>query len=285
MKTFLKYATYPAIFAANFAIWGIAIAQEWALEATFFYTFLGSLVVLGILELAIPHKREWSPSGREWLRDLVYFGINGGVDAGAKALTAVLAIYLATGSNGLPLWIDIPLAILVADFAGYWLHRAGHSGWLWKVHGVHHVPDKVNLVNNNTAHFLNILLSALASSVPLLLIGSSPEAVLVATGFVSLQSFAVHANIEIELGPFNHVFMSPVHHRLHHSTKLSEAGNFASAITLWDKLFGTFVYAPGLEPEEVGVVEPETFPAPTNIVANAAHPFVPGCAVGDAHSS
>ena len=34
--------------------------------------------------------------------------------------------------------------------------------------------------------------------------------------------------------------MGPAHHRLHHSTVIEEAGNFASAITLWDIAFGTY---------------------------------------------
>jgi len=96
----------------------------------------------------------------------------------------------------------------------------------------------------------------------------------IAAYVLTLQSFAVHANVQVALGKLNYLLMTPVHHRLHHSTKLEEAGNFASATTLWDMLFGTFVYEPGLEPARVGVVNPETFPVPTNIVRNQLHPFV-----------
>ena len=50
--------------------------------------------------------------------------------------------------------------------------------------------------------------------------------------------------------------MGPAHHRLHHSTVMEEASNFASAIALWDIAFGTFVYSPGLASEAVGVANP-----------------------------
>jgi sterol desaturase/sphingolipid hydroxylase (fatty acid hydroxylase superfamily) len=36
--------------------------------------------------------------------------------------------------------------------------------------------------------------------------------------------------------------MEPDGHRLHHSKVMEEAGGFASATTLWDGVFGTFVY-------------------------------------------
>ena len=89
---------------------------------------------------------------------------------------------------------------------------------------------------------------------------------------LGLQSFAVHANIDVELGWLGYLVMGPAHHRLHHSTRIEEAGNFASATTVWDHLFGSFVY--GQEPESVGVVKPESFPEPLAVLRNQLHPFV-----------
>ena len=84
----------------------------------------------------------------------------------------------------------------------------------------------------------------------------------------------MHANIDLTLGWLGYLIMGPAHHRLHHSTVIDEAGNFASATTVWDIAFGTFVYEPGQRPEAVGVVRPETFPSPMNVVRNQLHPFV-----------
>ena len=84
----------------------------------------------------------------------------------------------------------------------------------------------------------------------------------------------MHANIDVELGWLGYLIMGPAHHRLHHSTVLGEAGNFASAITIWDIVFGTFVYEPGRVPESVGVVSPDTFPSPMHVLRNQLHPFV-----------
>ena len=102
----------------------------------------------------------------------------------------------------------------------------------------------------------------------------SPEVIVLAAYVLTLQSFAVHANVDVELGWLGYVVMAPAHHRLHHSTKLEEAGNFASAITLWDLAFGTFVYGRAREPMQVGVTDPTSFPSSNSVIQNQLHPFV-----------
>ena len=132
----------------------------------------------------------------------------------------------------------------------------------------------MNTWNNNTIHFLNSLYSGLGKTLPLALLGFDPSVIVIAAYITTIQSYAVHANIDVELGALGYLIMGPAHHRLHHSTTIEQAGNFASAITLWDIAFGSFVYGPGLAPAEVGVVKPETFPSPTNVLRNQLHPFV-----------
>ena len=270
---------YPAVLLANGALLIYAIAADVALESVTLPALLASLGALFVLERWIPHRRSWNPSFKEGLRDFFYFGMNGGIDVAVKmglafAIAALASGGLVTWHNGLPFWPAALIAILIADFAGYWLHRWGHHGWLWKVHGVHHTPDKVNTWNNNTIHFINTVYSGLSKTLPLWLLGFAPDVIVAAAYVSTLWSFAVHANVDVDLGWFDRLVMSPVHHRLHHSTKIDEAGNFATVTTLWDRLFGTFVYEPGLEPVEVGVVEPETFPAPNAVLQNQLHPFV-----------
>src|SRR5258708_6981569 len=34
----------------------------------------------------------------------------------------------------LPVPVQAPLAVLFADLASYWVHRAQHHGWLWRLH-------------------------------------------------------------------------------------------------------------------------------------------------------
>ena len=266
---------YPAVLVGNVAALLWAAQDSDRLGAFALPGLLVSLLVLCVLERLLPHKASWHPDAREGLRDFFYFGMNGGLDALGKLAVALCVSTAGTWHNGLPVWLALPLAVLVVDFAGYWLHRLGHSGWLWKVHGVHHTPDKVNTWNNNTIHFINTLYSGLSKSLPLWALGFSADIIVVAAYLSTLWSFAVHANIDVEMAGLDRFLMSPVHHRLHHSTQIEEAGNFASVTTLWDRVCGTFVYGPGRVPAAGGVQEPLAFPQPNEILRNQLHPFVP----------
>jgi sterol desaturase/sphingolipid hydroxylase (fatty acid hydroxylase superfamily) len=273
-RTLARYLTYPAVLVANAALIGWAVATGAPLEAVTTAGLLGTLAVLFVLERTMPFEREWHPNWREALRDFFYFGLNGGMDAVAKIGIAFAVATIGAWNNSLPFAVALPLAILIADFGGYWMHRWGHLGWLWKVHGVHHTPDKVNTWNNNTIHFVNSIYSGLAKTLPLALLGFDPTVIIIAAYASTIQSYAVHANIDVDLGWLGYLFMGPAHHRLHHSTVVEEAGNFASATTVWDIAFGTFVYEPGRAPAKIGVVEPEKFPAPLDVVRNQLHPFI-----------
>jgi len=269
-----RFVAYPAVLLGDIGLVAWAQMSGAPLETVTLFGLLGTIAAFFVLEQLLPHRSSWQPSWKEGLRDLFYFGMNGGIDAGLKLGIAFAVAGVGVWSNGLPLWAALPIAVLVADFFGYWLHRFGHLGWLWKVHGVHHTPDKVNAWNNNTIHFINTIYGGLGKTLPLLALGFSPEAIILASFVLTIQSFAVHANVDVEVGPLGYVLMTPVHHRLHHSTKLEEAGNYASATTLWDILFGSFVYGRDLEPHTVGVTDPGTFPAPNAVVRNQVHPFV-----------
>ncbi|TPV96966.1 MAG: sterol desaturase family protein [Myxococcales bacterium FL481] len=269
-----RYLAYPALLAANGGLVAWALVTDAPLDLVTLVGLLGSIAGLAALERVMPFRREWNPTAREGWRDTLYFTLNGALDAVVKLGIAALVGTIGIWDNGLHLAIALPLAVLIAEFAGYWMHRFGHAGWLWKVHGVHHTPDKVNTWNNNTIHFINTVYSAAAKTLPLALLGFHPDVVLIAAFLITLQSFAVHANIDVDAGPLNYLIMTPVHHRLHHSTHVDEAQNFGSALTLWDVIFGTFVYQPGQTPTTVGVVDPRSFPNPLHVLRNQLHPFV-----------
>ena len=249
---------------------------RWAglpLEATLTIAFMASLLMLGINEILIPFRSDWEPDRREWLQNLAQFLPNGLLDNAGQLLAILIAMQLGTSEQRLPLPIAVPLAIVISEFFSYWTHRLGHEApWLWKMHGIHHTPGKVNLVNTNTIHFLDMLLTSLFSALPLVLLGFSGEAIAIALFITGLQNFIVHVNADIRLGKVGYIFMGPAHHRLHHSVIVSEAQNYGATIALWDRVFGTFL-KPDKEPGAVGIAAPHTFPAPDELLKNQLFPF------------
>lgn len=273
-KNVLSYLLFPLIMGVNISFLLIAIKNNWDLGSSFTNLLIGNLVAMFLLEKVWTFKQEWSTSLTEFIRDISYFGFNGLLDAGVKLGLGYLVITYTPPAQLLPLWLSTILALLVVEFFGYWYHRLGHiHHFLWKIHSIHHVPDKVNLWNNNTANFLNIVFGGIAKLLPLILLGFCQEAVFIAVSLTTIHSFVVHVNADIKGGWLGHVFFTPEHHRLHHSTDIEEAQNFSVLLTLWDRVFGTYIYKCGRVPNEIGVTHPESYPKPSQVIKGFLFPF------------
>ena len=274
VRKVFSYILFPFILGTNISVLIIAITKNWELESTFSYMLLGNIAGMFLLEKIWFFKKEWNTNFAEFIRDFGYFGFNGLIDTGVKLGLGYLVISYASPTQFLPLWVSVILAVLAVEFFGYWYHRIGHvNHFLWKIHSIHHVPDKVNLLNNNTANFLNIVFGTAIKLLPLILLGFCKEAVFIATSLTTVHSYVVHVNTDIKGGWLNAIFMSPEHHRMHHSTVIQEAKNFAVLLTVWDKIFGTYVYYDGMVPKEVGVQNPEKYPKPFEVVKGFLFPF------------
>ena len=77
-----------------------------------------------------------------------------------------------------------------------------------------------------------------------------------------------------EAAPLDRLIGSARLHRLHHSTQEADAGNFGTALPLWDQVFGT--YRRGAAPVAVGVFDPGRYPGELQLRALLLWPF--GCA-------
>ena len=79
----------------------------------------------------------------------------------------------------------------------------------------------------------------------------------------SLTSGLVHANLNWTLGPLKYVVAGPVFHRWHHD-RGALGKNFASTLSIFDWMFGTFYMPEGQLPGNYGLTEgdmPESFGA------------------------
>lgn len=260
-----------------------AIQAGWSPFATLAVHLFATLAWFGTFERCRPHRTAWQASTADLRRDGVFFGMNAVADGVAGLAVATLSVALAGSgpASALPLWAAVPLAALAAEFGAYWLHRAMHAGgWWWRVHAVHHRPEALNVTNNLTTHPLNVAMLKVTKMLPLLALGFSAEAVLIASLFLQLQSFATHANLRGGMGWLNYVIGTAELHRMHHSTRIDEALNFATALPLWDQLFGTYRYVAGAEPHDVGVDAPHAYPAATDIWGLLLHPLRRGGGAG-----
>jgi sterol desaturase/sphingolipid hydroxylase (fatty acid hydroxylase superfamily) len=273
-KSWLAALTYPLLCLSG--LFTVFCAFYWHLDfglcnVVFLIWTIG---FLSLMEVLIPYDPSFHPTKKEWLRDGIYLVIT--MVGGGLAVLAMYAIVriFSPPTSSMALWQEILVGVLASSLGSYLFHRLTHvHPWLWLVHGVHHVEGKVNVGNNGVNHVLDVFGRRVLAQMPLICLGLSEPSIFVVAIFSTMQGYFVHANIDVRLGWLNYVVATPEQHRLHHSRDLGEAGNYGSDIPLWDLLFRSFTWAPGRQPAQIGVVNPEKFPDPNEIVANFLLPW------------
>jgi sterol desaturase/sphingolipid hydroxylase (fatty acid hydroxylase superfamily) len=267
---------------------GIVLASAQALEAggdlllvSSAATFVAAaLVFLG--ERALPYEPTWRRSRGDVLADvchLVFSNAAAGLFAlGVAALLGRVSLPRLAGITpwpaSWPLYAQLALSWPLTELAGYWFHRLCHV-WppLWRLHSVHHSAPRVYWLNIARFHPIDGGLAAVASSAPLLLLGAD-ERLLVLAGVLA-RSFGLlqHGNVDVRLGPLNHLFSMAEVHRWHHSRRMDEANaNYGNMLLLWDVLFGSRFYPTDRRPPvDVGIDAPAEYP--TSYLGQLAAPF------------
>ena len=267
----VTWLTWPVFFALNvgFALLAIGLRENYSSVLT--TLLITNVVVLVTLEFLFPIRREWKMTWRSFLRDLKYIAAGGATFAVVDGLFGLAAIRLNTGRVGpitdWPLYLSVPVALLVVEFLNYWQHRWSHElngsigSFLWRSHAAHHLPAQVYVLMHPASHPINgFIVRGLVTLLPLYYLGASPETVLLFSTIVTFQALISHCNVNIRAGWFNYLFVGTELHRFHHSANLSESKNYAVTLSFIDIIFGTFYYRPGRLPERIGVVEPTLYP-------------------------
>lgn len=180
----------------------------------------------------------------------------------AIGLTGIYALDLGlVDLTGLPTVVQFLIAFLALDFVRYWVHRADHRvPWLWHFHRVHHSSEAIDATTGLRMHVVDFLQ---LTAIPVVLFGVlfrlSDGWVLPAALIVGIVADAMeHANVRFTLdSPFRRawfaVFNNPLFHSWHHTREGALCdGNYANALPLWDRLFGTDVTRP-VPPELYGL--------------------------------
>jgi sterol desaturase/sphingolipid hydroxylase (fatty acid hydroxylase superfamily) len=217
--------------------------------------FLGLFALLALAERLAPGPSARRPVASRWLANwgLVI------IDAAALRLLAVALPLLAIGAaldaqamgwglfNALawPGWLEGLLAVLALDLAIWFQHMVTHKvPVLWRLHRVHHADTEVDVTTAVRFHPVEIALSMLFKIGVVYLLGPAPVAVLVFEVVLNGMALFSHANLALPPGldrALRLVVVTPAMHRVHHSVDRDEHdSNYGNALSLWDRLFGTY---------------------------------------------
>jgi sterol desaturase/sphingolipid hydroxylase (fatty acid hydroxylase superfamily) len=163
-----------------------------------------------------------------------------------------------------PMWGQVVMAFVISDFGFMAMHYLSHR-WkpLWRLHAVHHGVGRLYGFNGVLRHPLHQVIDMVIANMPLVIMGM-PVPVAAMLGFViSVTLIVQHSNVDARLGPLQkHLSIGRVHH-LHHVNWGTEGDcNFGLLLTVWDRLFGTFVEKPSrpISAADLGVDEVPNFP-------------------------
>jgi sterol desaturase/sphingolipid hydroxylase (fatty acid hydroxylase superfamily) len=206
------------------------------------------------------------PGRRSYLADFTAAVVDGPVLSAASKLGACYVILLAPQYYGLldrwPWLVQFAVFFVFNDFMRYWLHRWYHVyPILWRLHRVHHSAIEMDAMSNFRAHALEAVIKYGVVIFPFHVFGMDPWVLIIYSSIDILKGYWHHANLRTGIGRLNYWFNSPEQHWWHHS---AEPGgkfvNFGSALSIWDRMFGTFYWERGKWPESVGVYNMERFP-------------------------
>ena len=171
------------------------------------------------------------------------------VSALAVAVWAQQEHWGLANAIAMPLWLQIPCALLVLDLGSYAVHRLSHAvPLLWRIHQVHHSDIDVDCGTAFRHHPVEALISQGSQLALIAAFGVDPMAVLAVLVIGTVWDLFSHANVALPARA-EHVLrrflVTPDLHRIHHSADAVEGNrNFASLISGWDRLFSTYLDAP-----------------------------------------
>ena len=217
--------------------------------------FLGLFVVFAGIEALAPRRARVTAMAGRWFTNLSITVLNTVALRGLALVMPFLAVGAAIDawSNGWgllnnvmwPLWVEMLAATLFLDFAIWAQHWVTHQVPLfWRFHRMHHADRDMDVTTALRFHPVEILASMVLKIGLIYLLG--PQAVAVVLFEVLLNATAMfnHANIALPVWLdriIRLVLVTPDMHRVHHSVIRAEHNrNFGFALSIWDRIFGTY---------------------------------------------
>jgi len=223
------------------------------------------MLVLAIAEWWAPRRARAQPRTRRWITNfaltpldvLVVFLVYPVLDVG-------MAFWAERDGFGLFQWIGLPaslvlvLSFVLIDFSVWAQHWALHQvRVLWPLHRVHHSDPDVDFTTAHRFHPFEAIWTVGVKLAMVAAIGPPVAAVLIYDMVYPIVSHVGHSNVRLPLAldrlvrPF---VVTPDFHRVHHSTADPEfEKNYGAVMTLWDRLFGTYLAQPRLGHERMSV--------------------------------
>lgn len=214
--------------------------------------FLGVLTLVGLAEYLAPRRPRRQTRRQRWTINLAMVALGAlairlfvPLIAVETALRAGAAGFGMFNRPGWPVWIVVPAAVVLLDFAIYAQHVAFHKiPLLWRLHRMHHSDLELDVSSGVRFHPLEYVLSMLIKVAVVALLGAPVAAVILFEVLLNATAMFNHGNLRLPAGLdrlLRRVLVTPDFHIVHHSVVHEEHdSNYGFNLTWWDYLFRTY---------------------------------------------
>jgi len=169
-------------------------------------------------------------------------------------VTAGVFVWLSESQFGLlhlfkaPVWVELIISIMVLDLiAQYCVHVLLHKiPVMWRLHIVHHSDKNVDASTGTRHHPIDFIIRETFALAAVILMGMPISFYFFYRILSILFTYFTHANIslppDLDKG-FSYIIVTPNMHKFHHHFKMPWTNrNYGNMLSIWDRIFGTFVY-------------------------------------------
>ncbi len=229
--------------------------------------FFGIFILMALWEIKAPRRALTISKLMRWTNNLGLVFLNSIILRLLFPAAAVgMAVFTTDNGWGLLNYFDVPFALAVIisivfmDFVIYLQHVLVHAApTLWRLHRVHHADPDYDVTTGTRFHPIEIILSMLIKFATIVVLGPPVVAVVVFEIILNGMAMFNHGNVKLPLGLdriLRLIVVTPDMHRVHHSVEDNETNsNFGFNLSLWDRLFGTYIEQPrdGHEKMKIGI--------------------------------
>ena len=147
-----------------------------------------------------------------------------------------------------PVWVELLISIIVLDLiAQYGVHYILHKiPAMWRLHIVHHSDKNVDATTGTRHHPIDFIIRESFALIAVIIMGMPISFYLFYRILSVLFTYFTHANIKMPLWldkSLSYIIVTPNMHKFHHHHQLPWTdSNYGNMLSIWDRLFGTFVY-------------------------------------------
>lgn len=275
MVFIIRYIMFPVYMFTSVAI-GIYVVQNHheLMIPVNFTIMVFSAISIAIAEQVAPAHKDWNRNRKDFHVDVLHFFVSmlgipeilnvlilGMIYPGAASLASQYG--LQVWPHHWPMWLQLFLAVLLADFGFYATHRISHEvDFFWRFHSIHHSSNRMYWVNAARDHPLSTIFVYSFEAFPMVFLGASQDIFALFLLVMVVQGLFQHSNVDYRLGFFNNFFELGEVHRWHHvQNEYLHRKNYAKYFSIFDWLAGSFYYSKRIRvPDKIGVIEFQDFP-------------------------